>query len=106
MADEPVPLTPVPVGASLRDKAGLLDRLRKIEGQIRGLQRMVEEDRYCVDILVQIAAVRAALGRVALQVLEAHTRGCLAAAIRRGEGDAAVQELMTVLDRLMKGGSL
>lgn len=93
-------------GVSLRDKQDLLDRLKKIEGQVRGLQRMVEEDRYCVDILTQLSAVRAALNRVAFQLLEGHTRGCVAAALRRGEGEAAVQELLGVLDKLLKGGSL
>ncbi|MFO7172329.1 MAG: metal-sensitive transcriptional regulator [Bacillota bacterium] len=103
MGDE-IPV--IPSGPALRNKAELLERLRKIEGQVRGLQRMVEEDRYCVDILIQLAAVRAALNRVALHLLESHTRGCVAGAIRRGEGDQAVAELMAVLDRMMKSGSL
>lgn len=93
-------------GAQLRDKGDLLQRLRKIEGQVRGLQRMVDEDRYCVDVLVQVAAVRAALNKVALSLLESHTRGCVAAAVRRGEGEDAVAELMAVLDKLMKSGGL
>ncbi|OTA40581.1 MAG: BCR family protein, partial [Symbiobacterium thermophilum] len=54
----------------VRDKEGILARLKKIEGQVRGLQRMVEEDRYCVDILNQLAAVEAALNRVGLMLLE------------------------------------
>lgn len=89
-------------GILLRDKADLLGRLKKIEGQVRGLARMVEEDRYCVDILVQLAAARAALNQVGMALLEGHTRGCVTAAIRRGEGDPSVQELMTVLERFVK----
>src|SRR5690606_21303085 len=80
-----------------RDKDALLRRLRRIEGQVRGLQRMVDEDKYCVDILVQIAAVRAALDRVGLMLLKDHTKGCVARAIERHEGDEAVDELMDVI---------
>lgn len=103
MNDE-IPL--IQVGPHMRDKGDLMERLRKIEGQVRGLQRMVGEDRYCVDILVQLAAARAALNRVALLLLESHTRGCVANAIRHGEGDQAVEELMAVLDKMMKSGML
>lgn len=86
----------------LRDKEDLLDRLKKIEGQVRGLQRMIEDNRYCVDILVQIAAVRAAVNRVGLSVLESHTRGCVADAIREDKGDEAVDELVDVLVKFIK----
>jgi len=86
----------------IRDKDDLQERLRKIEGQVRGIQRMIEEDRYCVDVLVQLAAVRAAMNRVGLALMEGHARGCMQAAARRGEGDEAVAELMDVLDRFMK----
>ena len=86
----------------IRDKQDLLDRLKRIEGQVRGLQRMVEEDRYCVDILTQVAAVKAALQRVGLSLMEGHARGCMTAAVRRGEGQQAVAELMTVLEKFVK----
>lgn len=86
----------------VRDKQGILERLRKIEGQIRGLQRMVEEDRYCVDILVQVAAARAALNKVGLALLEGHARGCMVEAARRGEGEQSVAELMEVLEKFMR----
>jgi DNA-binding FrmR family transcriptional regulator len=85
-----------------RDRQALLARLRRIEGQVRGISRMIEEDRYCVDVLVQLAAVRAALAKVSLHLLEDHTRGCVAGAIANGTGEAAVQELMDVLDRLVR----
>lgn len=86
----------------VRDKQGLTERLKKIEGQIRGLQRMVDEDRYCVDVLVQVAAVRAALNKVGMMLLEGHARGCMQAAVRRGEGDVAVGELMDVLEKFVR----
>jgi DNA-binding FrmR family transcriptional regulator len=83
-------------------KEQLLARLRKIEGQVRGLQRMIEDDRYCVDILVQVAAVRAALNRVGLSVLEKHTRGCVVNAVKMDQGDEVVDELMDVLMKFIK----
>lgn len=86
----------------VRDKHGIMDRLKKIEGQVRGVQRMVEEDRYCVDVLVQVAAAKAALNKVGLALIEGHARGCMQAAVRRGEGDEAVSELMDVLERFIK----
>jgi DNA-binding FrmR family transcriptional regulator len=86
----------------VRDKQQILERLKKIEGQVRGLQRMVEEDRYCVDVLIQVAAVKAALNKVGLALLEGHAKGCMQAAVRRGEGDEAVTELMDVLERFIK----
>lgn len=82
--------------------ADLLQRLRKIEGQVRGLQRMIEEDRYCMDVLLQVAAVRAALNRVGLALLQRHTSGCVARAIREGRDEEAVGELMDVFNRFVK----
>ena len=79
-----------------RDNAALLARLRKIEGQVRGVQRMVEDDRYCVDILVQLAAIRSAVGAVGQSLLESHVRGCVSSALKSGDGDGAVNELLDV----------
>jgi CsoR family transcriptional regulator, copper-sensing transcriptional repressor len=90
--------------AMVRDKDDLLRRLRRIEGQVKGLQRMVESDRYCVDVLNQLAAVKAALNKVGLSLLESHSRGCVRAAIQRGEGDQAVDELVGVMDKFMRSG--
>jgi DNA-binding FrmR family transcriptional regulator len=77
-------------------KAALLKRLKRIEGQVRGLQNMIEEERYCIDILTQVSAVRAALDGVALGVMEDHVRHC----VREG-GEEKVEELMTALGRLV-----
>lgn len=83
-------------------KTRLLRRLNRIAGQAQGIARMVEEDRYCVDILVQISAVRSALNQVALQIVEDHSRGCIRRAIEAGQGDEAITELMEVVQRCMK----
>lgn len=80
----------------LADREALVRRLRRIEGQVRGLQRMVEEGRYCPDILVQIAAVKAAIDQVALSLMEWHTRGCVHDAISGGRGQEAIDELIDV----------
>ncbi|MFV9511126.1 metal-sensitive transcriptional regulator [Tepidibacillus sp. LV47] len=80
----------------------ILRRLKRIEGQVRGIQKMVEDKRYCVDILTQIAAVRAALDKVGLAVLEKHTHGCVQKAIKSGEGDAIIDELMDVINLFIK----
>ena len=78
------------------------DRLRRIEGQVRGIARMIDEDRYCVDILTQLRAVRAALRRVEDEVLNDHVEHCVEGAIASGDAGEQrrkMQELMTVLAR-------
>jgi len=84
------------------DKPLLTKRLNRIQGQIRGIGRMVEEDRYCVDILTQISAVRSALDAVALQLLRGHTHGCVQTAIRSGDGDHAIDELLNVVEKFAR----
>lgn len=84
------------------DKEGLTRRLNRIEGQVRGLNKMVEEDRYCVDILTQIAAVRSALDAVALRLLRDHAHGCVQDAVRSGRGDPAIDELLTVVEKFAR----
>jgi CsoR family transcriptional regulator, copper-sensing transcriptional repressor len=79
------------------DKAGLAKRLARIEGQIRGIARMIDDDRYCVDVLTQVSAVQAALDAIALRMLEAHLKGCVQDAVRSGSGDAAIGEAMGVI---------
>jgi CsoR family transcriptional regulator, copper-sensing transcriptional repressor len=86
------------------DARAIHNRLRRIEGQVRGLQRMVDEDAYCVDILTQVAAVQTALEQVAVNVLDAHVRGCVAGAVA-GDGDGAdakLDELMVAVRRFAK----
>jgi DNA-binding FrmR family transcriptional regulator len=84
-------------------KEQLLGRLARVEGQIRGVARMVEEDRYCIDVLTQISAARAALEQISLGLLDQHARHCML-----GEGDAPdspdeqVEELMGAVGRLVK----
>lgn len=83
-------------------KRDLLKRLNRIEGQVRGVAKMVESDRYCVDILTQVSAIRSALDATAARILEDHTRGCVQNAIRSGAGDAAIDELMDVVRKFVK----
>ena len=87
------------------EKDALLNRLRRIEGQVRGVQRMVEEDAYCIDILTQVAAVQTALEQVAVQVLDAHVRHCVADAVAGPDEDAKderLDELMAAVRRFAK----
>ena len=81
-------------------KGELLTRLRRIEGQVRGLGRMVEEDKYCIDILTQISAVQSALKGVALGLLDDHVRMCVRDSIRKDGGDEKVEELVAAVARL------
>ena len=86
----------------IESKSSTLKRLSRIEGQVRGLARMVEEDRYCIDIVTQIAAVRAALRRVQEEVLRDHVAHCVEHAIASGDKDdqrRKVSEIMDVLAR-------
>ena len=77
-------------------------RLKRVEGQIRGVQKMVEEDRYCIDVLTQVGAIKAALDGVALMLLNDHTEHCVVEAIRSGDGSAKVRELNDAVARLVK----
>jgi CsoR family transcriptional regulator, copper-sensing transcriptional repressor len=82
------------------NKEQLQTRLARIEGQVRGVQRMVEEDRYCIDVLTQISAVHAGLDKVALSLVDGHTRNCIVKS-RGAEREEHVGELMGALDRLL-----
>lgn len=81
----------------------LLKRLRRIEGQVRGVQGMVEADRYCIDVLTQISAIQAALDKVALGLLDEHAHHCVVGAAE-GDRGAKTDELMAAVGRLMKRG--
>ena len=82
-------------------KAALLKRLKRAEGQVRGVAKMVEEDRYCIDILTQIAALRSALNGVAHQLIEDHAKGCVSNSLKNGD-DKAIDELMTVIKQFSR----
>ena len=86
------------------DKADVLRRLKRIEGQVRGLQRMVEEDKYCIDVLTQISAATKALQSVALELLDDHLNHCVSDAISAGGPDASakVAEATAAVARLVR----
>ncbi|SFI18306.1 metal-sensitive transcriptional regulator [Nitrosomonas sp. Nm34] len=84
------------------NKEALIKRLNRIEGQVRGVAKMIVEDRYCVDILNQVSALQSALDAVAMQLLENHTQGCMQSAIQSGSGDAAIDELMAVVRKFAR----
>jgi DNA-binding FrmR family transcriptional regulator len=81
-----------------RDQAtALATRLNRIEGQIRGIARMIQDDRYCVDILTQVSAVQSALDALARKLLEHHLHGCVAKAVTSGDGARAIDEALAVI---------
>jgi DNA-binding FrmR family transcriptional regulator len=87
------------------DKSALTKRLHRIEGQVRGIERMVEDDRYCIDILTQISAVSTALESLALKVLDDHVNHCVADAIASGDKNAAAkktEELLAAVQRFAR----
>jgi DNA-binding FrmR family transcriptional regulator len=86
------------------DKAAVLKRLRRVEGQVRGLQRMVEEEKYCIDILTQVSAATKALESVALTLLDDHLAHCVVDAAREGgvEADEKVREASAAIARLVR----
>ncbi len=82
-------------------KDQLLDRLARIKGQVGGIERMVEEDRYCIDVLTQISAIQAALDKVALGLLDGHARTCVLGVEAEDQGERTA-ELMAAVGRLMR----
>ena len=92
-----------------KDTASLIRRLSRMEGQVRGIARMIEREEYCVDILQQTAALRAAVDAVSILILEDHVQGCVRTAAERGEADQYVDEVVDVvrrtLGRPVRGGS-
>lgn len=87
------------------DKAALLKRLRRVEGQVRGIQRMVEDDTYCLDVLTQVTAVKRALEKVSLLLVDDHLRGCVLDAAKSGDDESAeahLTEATNAIARLLK----
>ena len=80
----------------------ILARLKRIEGQMRGIQRMVEEDKYCVDILTQVSSVIAATEKVALIILRDHIKGCVYSSLKEGNSEDRIDELVLVVERFLK----
>ena len=85
-----------------RDKVALLKRMKRINGQVEGVARMITDDRYCIDILTQVAAIRSALDALGLKLLHDHAQGCLQHAIRSGDGKDAIEEMMQVVQRFAR----
>lgn len=84
------------------EKQAVINRLRRIEGQVRGIQKMVEDDRYCVDILVQISAINAALKKVGFSVAERHAKHCVSHAVKSGDGEESIDELINIMKHFAK----
>ena len=86
-----------------RDGPALVKRVNRIEGQVRGIAKMIAEDRYCIDVLTQVSAVQAALDAVARKMLEHHLHGCVQHAVKSGDGERAIDEALTVIRRYARG---
>lgn len=84
------------------EKKKVITRLKRIEGQVRGIQKMIEEDRYCVDVIIQINAINAALKQVGFSLLEDHANHCVLHALESGDGEASVKELIDVVKQFSK----
>ena len=89
----------------INNKPRIQARLSRLEGQVRGISHMVDEERYCIDILTQVNAVKAALDKVAVALLDDHVRHCVADAVRAGAGagDAKIRELSAAIGRFLSG---
>ena len=95
--------TQAPTRGYSASKDQLLSRLKRVEGQVRGVEGMVEDERYCIDVLTQIGAIQAALDKVALGLLDDHARHCVVGA--KGDAkDEKTEELMAAVGRLMRRG--
>jgi CsoR family transcriptional regulator, copper-sensing transcriptional repressor len=86
-----------------KDRENVQARLKRIEGQVRGVERMVAEDRYCIDVLTQVNSIKAALDKVALILLDGHVDHCVSDAIRQGKGEAKIRELTAAIGRYLQG---
>ena len=84
-----------------KERAAILNRLRRVEGQVRGIEKMIENDAYCTDVITQVSAVAAALNAVNRELISKHIRTCVAEDLRQGKTETA-DELATVVERLMR----
>ncbi len=85
-----------------KEKPAIISRMRKIEGQAKGIQQMIEDDRYCIDVVQQLSALSSAADEVSLRILESHIEGCVSEAIRSEHGEGHIRELMTTIRKAMK----
>ncbi len=85
-----------------KDKEAIFARMKKIQGQARGIEQMIENDRYCIDIVQQLTALSSAADEVSMLMLENHIEGCVAEAIRAEHGEAHIQELMKTIRKAVK----
>ncbi len=86
----------------ITDKSALITRMKRIEGQAKGIQRMIDSDRYCIDIVQQLSALSSAADEVALLILQSHVEGCVTNAIREQRGEEYIKELITTIRKAMK----
>jgi DNA-binding FrmR family transcriptional regulator len=86
----------------ITEQAALMSRMKRIEGQAKGIQRMIEEDRYCIDIVQQLTALSSAAEEVALLILQGHIEGCVTDAIREQRGEEYIKELMVTIRKALK----
>jgi CsoR family transcriptional regulator, copper-sensing transcriptional repressor len=97
--------SPTSVHGYTKDKEALVRRLHRIEGQVRGIERMVEDNRYCIDVLTQISAVNTALESLAFQILDEHVKHCVAGALTSGDeadAQAKTEELLEAVQRFAR----
>jgi CsoR family transcriptional regulator, copper-sensing transcriptional repressor len=96
------PATPAHPAVARHDHDPLTKRVNRIEGQVRGIGRMIDEDRYCIDILTQVSAVQSAIDALALQLLEHHLHGCVQHAVKSGNGERAIDEALAVIRKFAR----
>jgi DNA-binding FrmR family transcriptional regulator len=102
MTSSPERVASRPEGVPRPNGDALGKRVNRIEGQVRGIGKMIAEDRYCIDVLTQVSAVQAALDALALALLEHHLHGCVRQAIESGDGERAIDEALTVIRKFAR----
>jgi len=93
---------PEPKSVTQPHKSALLKRLNRVEGQVRGIAKMIESVRYCIDILTQISAIKSALDAVGMHILEDHTKECVQKAVKSGDGEQELTELMAIVRKFVR----